>query len=215
MLLELTTSVLRALSGNSPAIPTGLHWYSLETDQLYPVLSERLEQEYWQRGLYHHTQLAFNVLQTFHIWNTSMFTVLCLMLTETCLPAYMWVLHISILRLLETQITVKGLIKEWQKGIKLVFQRVQKQVPRPDCMADPCYPPTKQGYQAPLQNHMFHDSQNYLFGHTVYLHAIFKHLLGCCCTRHFHSLALNDAVNSEKKTQHIKWTALVGIQCTL
>lgn len=112
MLLELTTSVLRALSGNSPATPTGLHWYSLETDQLYPVLSEGLEQEYWQRGLYHHTQLAFNVLQTFHIWKTSMFTVLCLMLTETCLPAYMWVLHISMLRLLETQITVKDQIKE-------------------------------------------------------------------------------------------------------
>lgn len=48
-----------------------------------------------------------------------------------------------------------------------------KQVPRPECMADPCYLPTKHKCQAPLQNHIFRNLQEYLFGHTVYLHAIF------------------------------------------
>lgn len=46
MLLEFTTSMLKALSGNSTAIPTSLHCYSLQmTDQLYSALSHGLEWE--------------------------------------------------------------------------------------------------------------------------------------------------------------------------
>lgn len=49
-----------------------------------------------------------------------------------------------------------------------------KQVPRPEYTADPCYLPTTRRCQASLQNPIFCNLQEYLFGHTVYLHAIFK-----------------------------------------
>lgn len=55
MLLELTTSTLKALSGNCTAISTGQHWDSPEmTDELNSALSNGLQWEHWQReGLQH------------------------------------------------------------------------------------------------------------------------------------------------------------------
>lgn len=47
----------------------------------------------------------------------------------------------------------------------------------PECMAGPCYPPTKHRCKAPSQSHIFFSFHKYSLGHMVYLHASFNEIV--------------------------------------